>query len=73
MSNQRKITWICLLLLAAGIKILSWYPGAVEKYYSGGLYPFLSRVQRVVFGWVPFSVGDVLYRSEEHTSELQSP
>ncbi len=61
MSTQRKITWICLLVLATGIKILSWYPGVVEKYYSRGLYPFLSRLQRMVFGWVPFSVGDVLY------------
>lgn len=61
MSLRSKITWICLVVLAIGIKIFSWYPEAVEKYYSRGVYPFLSRGQRILFGWVPFSVGDILY------------
>jgi len=61
MSVRRKITWGCLLVLAAAIKILSFYPSAVERYYSRGLYLFLSRLQRILFGWLPFSVGDVLY------------
>ena len=61
MSVRRKITWGCLLALAAAIKILSFYPTAVERYYSRGLYLFLSRLQRILFGWLPFSVGDLLY------------
>lgn len=61
MSFRRKITWGCLIVLAMGIKVLSWYPEVVEKYYSRGLYPFLARGQRLLFGWVPFSVGDILY------------
>jgi hypothetical protein len=61
MSVRRKITWICLAFLAAVIKLLSFFPSAVERYYSGEVYVFLSRLQRMLFGWVPFSVGDVLY------------
>jgi hypothetical protein len=61
MSFRHKITWVCLILLAIGIKVLSWYPEAVEKYYSRGVYPFLARGQRLLFGWAPFSVGDILY------------
>lgn len=61
MSLGRKITWISLIVLAAGIKILSWYPGAVEAGYSRGIYPVIARLQRVLFGWIPFSIGDIFY------------
>lgn len=61
MSVRRKITWICLAVLAAAIKLLSFFPAAVEQYYSTGVYLFLSRGQRILFGWLPFSVGDLLY------------
>lgn len=33
----------------------------MENNYSQGLYPLLSRLSRYLFGWVPFSVGDVFY------------
>lgn len=61
MPIRRKITWVCLVVLAAVIKVFSYYPAAVEKYYSRGFYPVVARLQRLVFGWVPFSVGDILY------------
>ncbi len=43
------------------ISILKNYPEFVEQFYSNGLYVFLSKVMRYVFGWLPFSVGDILY------------
>jgi hypothetical protein len=43
------------------IKLLSIFPGMVEKYYSTGVYPVISRIQRFLFGWTPFSFGDLLY------------
>lgn len=61
MSLRRKITWICLITTAILIKVFSYFPEAVETYYSRGLYPVIAWVQRVLFGWVPFSVGDLLY------------
>jgi hypothetical protein len=61
MSFYRKVIWIYLIVLAVGIKIVSYFPKVVERWYSNGLYPQISRVQRVLFGWVPFSVGDILY------------
>ncbi len=61
MSLRRKITWICLLAAAAAIKIFSLFPDAVEKYYSLCVFPVISRFQRWLFGWIPFSVGDLLY------------
>ncbi|GAA4269813.1 DUF3810 domain-containing protein [Hyunsoonleella aestuarii] len=43
------------------IKLLSKSPEFIEQYYSNGLYPFLSKIFRYVFGWVPFSFGDIFY------------
>jgi hypothetical protein len=61
MSIRRKITWICLVVAVVAIKILTFFPAVVERYYSCGFYPMISRLQRVLFGWLPFSTGDILY------------
>lgn len=61
---QRRTALILSLLLPAQIillQILKNFPEFVEKYYSLGFYPILSKVSRYIFGWVPFSVGDVFY------------
>ena len=44
--------------------LVNWfagYPELVEKYYSEGIYPIISTFLRTLFGWVPFSMGDVFY------------
>ena len=43
------------------VKLLSNYPEFIETYYSNGLYQFTSKALRYAFGWLPFSVGDLLY------------
>lgn len=43
------------------IKILSSYPYWVEENYSNMVYPKISNALRLLYGWVPFSVGDLLY------------
>lgn len=43
------------------IKVLSMYPVFVEKWYSKGLYPFTSSLLRKGLGFLPFSLGDILY------------
>lgn len=62
MSRQfRYAGWNFLLAVALGIKILSLFPPLVERYYSTGVYPFISRGLRWLFGWLPFSIGDLFY------------
>jgi len=61
MFGKSKLAWIILVVLAAGIKTLSFSSNAVEKYYSTGIYPLIARLERLLFGWIPFSVGDILY------------
>lgn len=54
-------SWVLLILSAIGIKWLSFYPEWVEKNYTYGIYPVISKSQRILFGWIPFSIGDWFY------------
>lgn len=36
------------------------HPSFIEAYYSNGIYPYISKFLRLLFGWIPFSVGDML-------------
>jgi hypothetical protein len=63
---MQKMLWryrrlVVLLVLALVLKLLSYRPDWVERGYTYGVYPGLSRVMRLITGWVPFSLGDVLY------------
>ncbi|APQ18435.1 DUF3810 domain-containing protein [Maribacter hydrothermalis] len=52
------------LALIPQIIIVKWlgnYTHLVEQYYSTGIYPFISKFFRVLFGWISFSVGDIIY------------
>ena len=54
-------SWVVLILLAIFIKLSSFYSAFIEKYFSNGLYPVISKTQRFLFGWIPFSLGDLIY------------
>ncbi|SNR68117.1 Protein of unknown function [Maribacter sedimenticola] len=43
------------------IKWLGKHTQWIEIYYSKGIYPFVSKIFRTLFGWIPFSVGDIIY------------
>ena len=53
--------WLILIGLSIAIKLFSLFPAAVERYYSSGFYPVISSLLRFLLGWIPFSVGDILY------------
>jgi Protein of unknown function (DUF3810) len=54
-------SWLLLIILTILIKWASWYPGWVERNYSRGVYPVISKIQRFLFGWASFSIGDLFY------------
>lgn len=43
------------------VKWLGSYPIFIEAVYSNGIYKFISLGFRYVFGWIPFSIGDIFY------------
>jgi hypothetical protein len=63
---DRRARWRSLLPLAALIPagivlqaVASWTPGLVERVYSSGLYPWLSRVMTALTGWFAFSLAEM--------------
>lgn len=42
------------------VKWLGSHPEWIEKYYSNGLYPVISKFSRAILGWIPFSIGEIL-------------
>ncbi len=54
-------SWVLLIVLTILIKFASWYPGWVETNYTYGVYPLVAGIQRFLFGWIPFSIGDLFY------------
>src|SRR5690606_23789981 len=57
--RDRKL--IALLVLAIFIKVFSLNEAWVESLYTYGFYPFWSRLERILLGWIPLSIGDLLY------------
>ena len=52
------------LSLIPQLLIVFWLGGRldlVETYYSNGIYPVISQFFRILFGWIPFSVGEIVY------------
>ncbi|NND88986.1 MAG: DUF3810 domain-containing protein [Flavobacteriaceae bacterium] len=65
MTKKKKRTLLILAVLlpvqVGLLQLLKLFPSFVETYYSRGLYPILSNISRHLFGWIPFSVGDLFY------------
>ena len=43
---------------------MKWFanhPDWIEKFYSKGIYIWISQFFRSLFGWIPFSVGEIIY------------
>jgi hypothetical protein len=58
--KQLRMTMI-LGLVALAIRLFSLRSDWVEAFYSTGIYPWIGAGMRGIFGWLPFSLGDLLY------------
>ncbi len=59
--KRQKWIWVTALLLVIGIRLWGQNSFHVEKFYTTDFYHFFSIVLRFLFGWIPFSFGDILY------------
>ncbi len=59
--NKSKKLWIIALLLLAIIKIFSLDRDRVQVFYTSEFYFTFSKILRFLFGWIPFSLGDIFY------------
>lgn len=60
-SKVYKILAIILIVQWAFIQLLAMHPKKIEVFYTNGLYKIISDLLRIVFGWIPFSIGDIFY------------
>jgi hypothetical protein len=59
--KRKYILPIFLLAQIIVLQIIPYYPENVERFYSNGMYPTLSKYSRIAFGRIPFSLGDFVY------------
>lgn len=59
--GKKVVVLIVLLFICIGIKLYASATSLVESQYSTGFFSKLSEIQRYLFGWIPFSAGDILY------------
>jgi len=52
---------LILLAVAVFLRLFSTREDWVERFYSLGFYPVISKILRALFGWIPFSIGDLFY------------
>ncbi len=50
-----------LLVQILFLKLAVYFPEWIEQYYSNGLYIRISHFSRIIFGKLPFSIGDCIY------------
>lgn len=60
MKRQNLLPFFLLIQIIL-IPFLGFYSELVEKWYSNGFYPWVSKILRMSLGYIPFSVGDLLY------------
>jgi hypothetical protein len=58
---RNRTLWILAVGFVVIIKFFSLNPERVEILYTSGFYLFFSSILRFLFGWIPFSFGDILY------------
>ncbi|GAB1857384.1 DUF3810 domain-containing protein [Flavobacteriaceae bacterium MHTCC 0001] len=61
LKKKKLILALSLIPQVLLVRLLSKQPDFVDKYYSNGIYPVISKVFRYVLGWLPFSFGDLVY------------
>ena len=61
MYKKRLIIISILVVLVICIRLFSISHFNTEYYYSTGVYPYIASFFRHIFGWIPISVGDILY------------
>lgn len=61
---NRKAYGITLAMFTLVLFLIFWlgnYPALVEIYYAKGLYPIINAIRNFLIGWLPLSLGDLMY------------
>lgn len=59
--KKHHILPLLLLVQLLFLQIVKRFPKAIDRFYVDGFYVYSAPVFKAVFGWLPFSFGDVVY------------
>lgn len=59
--KRKYILPLFLLFQIIFLRFLAFFPETVERFYSNGLYVYISHFSRTLLGKIPFSFGDIIY------------
>jgi len=59
--NKKTVVALLLVPQVLLVRVLSFFPEFVERWYSRGVYVYISKFSRAVLGWLPVSFGDLVY------------
>jgi len=60
-EKRNKILTILLFVQIGLVYFFSKFPDFIEHNYTNGIYIYISIFFRTIFGWIPFSIGDIVY------------
>lgn len=60
-SKRNKFLTVLLFIQIGIVYFLSKFPVFIENYYTNSIYIAISTILRYLFGWLPFSFGDIIY------------
>lgn len=62
MKIKKRNLYLSLFLIVQIVlmRFITSDASAIERYYSNGIYPVISSLFRILLGWIPFSIGDLL-------------
>ncbi len=60
-SSNHWLKWVVPVVLCILLTIATYFHTWIEIVYSAKIYPYISALQRFLTGWLPFSIGDILY------------
>ncbi len=58
---KRNKRLVVIVLLTLVIKLITYFPSFIEHLYHPNIYRPLSIFMRIIFGWIPISLGDIFY------------
>lgn len=59
--TRTKLLAILFPIQIAIVTLLGFFPEFVERWYSNGIFPYISAFERIIFGMFGFSIGDIIY------------
>jgi hypothetical protein len=60
-TTKEWLKWIIPVIVGIWVTVMTYFHTWVETVYAVRIYPYIAITLRSITGWLPFSIGDILY------------